>query len=172
MTIELDAHGQPVTTRIISLFALCFLSVPIGADQFDADVCNSMGNKDERKGCLIRVMGYSSAVCNMHHSQSKEQLLCLEDVEQFEAIDDSCRKDLECYANREMVKARKMAAMIITKPGYSFTPLGDPRKVPPMKVLYWINPGRGDIAYGVGNLGVLKWGPKGATEYLRKRRLR
>lgn len=141
-------------------------------DQFDADVCNSMRDKDERKGCIIRVMGYSSAVCNMYHSQSKEQLLCLTDVERYESIEDPCRKDLECYGESQMPAARKKMAMVLTKPGSSYIPLGDPDKVPEMTVLYWLKPGKGEVAYSVGDLGVLKWGPKGGVEYLQKRKMR
>lgn len=172
MTIKFDTHGQPISTRAISLFALITFSVPVVADQFDADVCNSMRDKDERKGCIIRVMGYSEAVCNMYYPQSREQLLCLSDVERFEAIGDPCRKGLECYAESEMVKARKVMSLVLKKPGSAFTPLGDPSKVPEMTVLHWINPGRGDVAYEVGRLGVLKWGPKGMIEFLQKRRLK
>lgn len=155
-----------------SIVAGSLLTIQLSADQFDADVCNSMRDKDERKGCIIRVMGYSAEVCNMHPSQSKEHLLCLGDVERFEAIDDPCRKSLQCYGDSEMDKARKQMSIILTKPGSEYISLGDVNKVPKMTALYWINPGKGEMAYSVGNLGILKWGPKGASEYLRKRRLK
>lgn len=161
---------RPIFTLLTAVTLIS--SYSFAGDQFDADVCNSMRDKDERKGCIIRVMGYSSAVCNMYHSQSKEQLLCLTDVERYEAIDDPCRKDLECYGESQMPAARKMMAQIIIKPGYYVTSIDDVDKVPEMTVLYWLKPGKGEVAYSVGDLGVLKWGPKGGIEYLPKRKFR